>query len=1531
MFYFKNKNSMFKPFLPIFIILFLGFSVAAQTPEQVNATGTTLQTRSPQFVCRGAASAGSTTRAKGLAAKSTDKHFLCAGDTLKVTSQGANLTEDPVLTTSSGIGYLFYDCPPTISGPDLTTVKTDPCLKKSPFNGVPPAQGLWLARGNALGTINFVNTGQLQTGFSNGKPIKLYYAPITVYDFDAVTATISEKDTACINANVKDGILTGSDTFSVVYLNAVKISNLTYGNRAGSFTLSGGLPEYNNSLYSSISIVKTTNPAIRGTVSGGPYTNGATLTFTVPEDGVYIITATDGMSCDALARVSFPTVNLTLSNESVPNTGDVACVKLTTTGFTNVASLQFYITYNPAIVKYSTIRNINPLLTGFNLNNNVNVDKDTLNISWNTNTPVTLPANATLFEICFNTLGPIGSVSTVKFLDPHIDLNTNVTDPSDNRFGLDTLKGSVKIGALPVNVRLVSDSLSCNRDNSGRIRIVPTGTGAPFTFSWQSKTSLLINGSGTMAAGDTGKITSLAAGVYYVTVTNAANDVKIDSIEVKEPSPLLANAPISVNTCLEQTTGSLDIRAVAGGTPPYNYLWNTGLTTSKITRLGAGSYSATITDAKGCKTSVAGDIIATPIAATGKTITPAKCLGAAVKTGSISISGVTGGSPQNGNYTFTWSNGSIQNGATAAINTLDPGTYRVTISDGNCTGIDSFVVAAERTLEVTATVTNLTCNGANTGTILATASARGTSNPPYIFRWTGINAGDITTSPATSLARNLKAGRYPLSIFDQDGCRVDAAFTITEPSAIRITTTNLKNESCLIGGDGEIVVAVTGGTVNATGYTTQWSRSAADNKTTISNLIAGTYRLTVTDNAGCAKDTAYIITVPQKPRLTLAVKDATCFDRADGEARVIVTPPNGAVVTGFTWNNGGVAGVISQVKADTYRVTVTLSNGCLKDTFAVVGAPAALMVDTANSSIRHPTCPGYDDGQIILVMKGGTSPYVYTWTGGQPTGNSVFGSLKAGVYNFTVTDFNGCTPVITTLPLIAPPDITVAFTEITGTKCYGKCVLNKSDGKATASASGGPANTGIYTYLWESGESTARAIELCGGWQTIIVSDGICTKKDSVDIPEPLPFVFATPVIEEPSCAGLRDGKAEVVLTGGTPPYAYNWSTGSVTKDIINVASGTYSVVVTDANLCVASPLSIAINEPLSLKLDTLSEATNDVTCNGLSDGKITLKRVGGNGGNTTYTWSGNVSQTNIADKLKAGIYYITATDRKGCRDSITFTLEQPDKIYYFLEPPVSPRCYGELTYIKLDTAFGSTYIHPFTVSVDNGPQYPIGYQVPVFADDHLITITEQITGCSDTLSVSISQPPPITVRFADIVDSVPIPRILVGLGTEVRLNPIITGALPIDSVSWTPKEYLKTSSEPLRPLVRPLDDKTYKLRVTDVNGCIGEGEILVELERNRNIFIPNVFSPNGDDKNDYFGAFAGVGVKNINFIRIFDRWGELLFQSENMVPSGDPSSGWDGSFRGKPVNSGVYVYIVEVEFEDGAKLLYRGDVTVAR
>lgn len=1509
---------MFKRFLPILTLLLIGVVAFAQKPEQVMALKPNLQTRSP-LACKGVAAGGTTTRQKGANNKAF-KQFLCLGDTLFVTNQNSNLTEDPVPSTTAGIGYIFYDCAPKVTGTALSGIKSDPCIKKTPFNGAAPSQGLWLARGDSTGKISFINNGDIQGGFNNGNPLKLYFAPVTVYDFKATTATISETtDTACINVNVSDS------TFSVVYLNAVKIGSITIGNRAGSFRVTGGLPQYDGSNYQSFIIRKVGNPSVTGTITSGNATHNSTVTFTVPEDGQYDIIATDGVSCDGTARAAFPTVQFTLSNEYVATPGTDVCVKLTANGFNNVGGMQFQIKFDPTIIQYDKISNIN--LTGFSDVYLNQAPLGTISIAgWFSNSGVTLPAGSTLFEMCFKTIGAVGTSSPV-YITGDISTPIEVGDPNGNAYSVDTIRGSVKIGSLPVNIKYGIDSTLCNKDSTGRIRIIPTSTGAPFTYTWARSSNPAFTGTGVInTVSDTGKITRLPAGTYYVTVVNAALDRRVDTLTVNEPSALFFNPPTAVNPCVGANTGSLTLTNYGGGTRPYTFKWSNGATTTSINNLASGTYSCTMTDVNGCQATVTGSIGTNPIVVSSRNITPALCK--EVTNGSIAITSITGGTPTNGNYTFKWSNKTNTTTGTTDLNpNLGAGRYFVTISDNSCSTVDSFVVPAQRTVSLSGNITNVICNGASTGTILATAT--GSVNTPYIFTWTG--ASDVTNNVATSLARNLRAGTYPLSVRDQDGCKADTSFTLTQPIPIRIDSVSLSNESCLVGKDGTITVSASGGTQGTTGYIYRWSRSSQDNQPTISNLVAGPYTVSVTDGVGCQQSRAFNIIVPQKPTLTLTTKDATCFEKADGRAKVLVTPPSGAVVTAYNWDNTGVIDSISNLKAGTYRVTVTLSNGCLKDTFATVKAPDPITLDTANSKVTNPTCPNDDNGSIILVLKGGTTPYVYTWSGGQPTSNSVFASLKAGVYNFTVTDFNGCKPFETSVPLIAPPDINIAFTDIVATKCYGACSQNRSDGKATAIASGGAANTGIYSYQWSSGETTNRAVELCGGWQKVTVTDQRCFKVDSIQVPQPDALTYLIPTITEPTCNGFKDGKAEVFVEGGTPPYAYAWSTGATTKDIISVAAGTYSVIVTDKNLCIASPLTVEINEPAPLTLDTVALQTSNVTCNGADDGIIKVLRTGGNGGSTTYQWSPNVSQSDSAFQLKAGIYYITATDKKGCSDSISVRLTQPDKIFYFLSPPAPPRCFGELTNVKLDTAFGSTYLHPFTISVDNGPQYPIGYQIPVFADEHLITITEQVTGCSDTFSITINQPPPITIRFDNIVDSVPLPRMIVGLGTDARITPIIGGSLPIDSVSWTPLDYLVTSSEPLRPLVRPLDDRQYKLKVTDVNGCIGEADIIVELERNRNVFIPNVFSPNGDDKNDYFGVFSGVGVKHINYVRIYDRWGELVYQVQDLAPASDPSQGWDGTFNSKPVQSGVYVYIAEIEFEDGAKLLYRGDITVAR
>jgi large repetitive protein len=246
--------------------------------------------------------------------------------------------------------------------------------------------------------------------------------------------------------------------------------------------------------------------------------------------------------------------------------------------------------------------------------------------------------------------------------------------------------GSITSGNLDFIITTKADSARCFGEN-GKFRINIAGGGAPFSYTWQSATNPGQNGIGTInTVGDTAFVINRPAGKYYVTVTNAANIQKIDSIEVKQPTVLFLNPPTAVNpTCANDRDGSLTLTGFGGGTPNYSFIWSTGATTQAITGLAAGPYGVTITDSKGCTESIPRfSIGVNPIVIVNSSKIDATCLG--VKNGSVTISAVQGGTTTAGSYTFTWVdrlNAPVgQNiGTSSTILNQGPGTYFVTIAD----------------------------------------------------------------------------------------------------------------------------------------------------------------------------------------------------------------------------------------------------------------------------------------------------------------------------------------------------------------------------------------------------------------------------------------------------------------------------------------------------------------------------------------------------------------------------------------------------------------------------------------------------------------------------------------------------------------------------------------------------------------------------------------------------------------------------------------------------------------------------------
>jgi len=290
---------------------------------------------------------------------------------------------------------------------------------------------------------------------------------------------------------------------------------------------------------------------------------------------------------------------------------------------------------------------------------------------------------------------------------------------------------------------------------------------------------------------------------------------------------------------------------------------------------------------------------------------------------------------------------------------------------------------------------------------------------------------------------------------------------------------------------------------------------------------------------------------------------------------------------------------------------------------------------------------------------------------------------------------------------------------------------------------------------------------------------------------------------------------------------------------------------------------------------------------------------------------------------LTAGTYAVTVTDASNCTASTLHTITAPPPITFVLDTITPIQCFGFSTVVTLDTVFGGNP-GSYAYSVNGAQPTDISFPANVFAGTYPIEVFDS-RNCSIDSFFTVTQPNPVSINIDPVIE--------VELGDSVQLRPQFNpGGVPInpDSIFWEPAEFLSCDRCP-DPIVRPFADQFYTITAYDINGCPGFAEVLIEVDKNRNIFLPNAFSPNGDGVNDEFRVFTGVGVQKVNYVHIFDRWGNILYADTDIEPniSGIPT--WDGFYKGKPLDPGVFIYLVEVEFEDGLTLLYRGDLTLLR
>lgn len=237
--------------------------------------------------------------------------------------------------------------------------------------------------------------------------------------------------------------------------------------------------------------------------------------------------------------------------------------------------------------------------------------------------------------------------------------------------------------------------------------------------------------------------------------------------------------------------------------------------------------------------------------------------------------------------------------------------------------------------------------------------------------------------------------------------------------------------------------------------------------------------------------------------------------------------------------------------------------------------------------------------------------------------------------------------------------------------------------------------------------------------------------------------------------------------------------------------------------------------------------------------------------------------------------------------------------------------------YIEVDGFGGSP---EYEYSIDGGPFTEVPSFDNLLSGNYQVNIVD-IKGCADSIDVFVDEPAPLFVEAG--------PDITVTLGFDGQLNAVYGPSVPI-TINWTPPDGL-SCIDCLDPTVVAPGTTTYCIEITDDVGCTAKDSVTVRVKIERPVFAPNIFSPNKDGINDFFNLFGGPAIANIESLFVFDRWGNRMYEAGASLTPGDQFSGWDGTFNGKDVNPGVYVWVAEVRFVDDVVETITGDITLIK
>jgi gliding motility-associated-like protein len=969
-------------------------------------------------------------------------------------------------------------------------------------------------------------------------------------------------------------------------------------------------------------------------------------------------------------------------------------------------------------------------------------------------------------------------------------------------------------------------------------------------------------------------INGVSGGTYYVIVKDKNNCELRDSIIIAEPQPIIVTPTIINVSCNGGNNGAVFV-TVSGGTPNYNYAWSNGATSDTVTGLTSGQYTLTVTDANNC-TQIISINITQPVglSLTGVAV-DALCNGAS--NGKVDITVVGGTVP----YSFNWSNGSTLED----LNNVGASNYQVTVTDfAGCTATASYNVSEPTPIITQVSSTNVTCFNAKNGTASVTVSG-GTA--PYTYLW--------STFQGSANISNLNGGLYIVIVTDKNGCEKRDSANIFEPQPLSLTTT-VNQISCFNANNGSITVNVTGGTPT---YTFAWSNGATS--PALTGLAGGIYEVTVTDIQNCTVVTSAQIINPSQLNINALVKTPKCSGDSNGSIDLIVS--GGTPVYTFNWSNGDTIEDPANLSSGIYIITVTDSKGCTARDTIDVTQPSPLY---QTGIVTDVSCAGASDGVIINTAYGGTLPYIYQWNDGSV--NKDRGNLSGGTYRVTVTDGNGCTAQ-GVYNIFEPLPLTISLVK-KDANCFGS-----STGSVAVVVNGG---TYPYYYLWSNFEIDSALNNLKAGKYAVVVTDkNNCRITDSITIHQNTQILISGTVVDA-KCKGIADGQVSITVSGGTGNYVFLWSNGVTSQNLSNVAAGTYTVTVTDGSQCTATA-TFTVGE--KTKLSTNMSVSNPI-CSGGNTGFASVVVTGG-AEPYTYSWNTTPLQTGAtATQLPAGIYVVTITDSYGCVTTDTARLIQPAVIKVSTNT-IGSKCSNTATGKVTATVTGGTA--PYVYILNNITQSSNEF-VGLLPGTYTLLVRD-VNGCEGTATFTISSPNTISVSLVS-------DKQIILAGMEAQLSAITNSTKAVISHVWTPVGTFNfsdcaDSNNCSNPKVAPLSTTTYTVLVMDEDSCTASDTVTVAVAISQSLFIPTAFTPNGDGLNDRF-EFDILGAVDAH-VRVYDRWGNLIYENDRQLNGIDRGEGWDGTFKGAPVQLDTYVYMMKVRYFNGVEKEITGTISVMK